>query len=467
MELIAVNLSAAPRRATLAGRSYLVAPVTLIVPGVLNGSQGPLYYPPEETQKNVQAWNGMPLVLRHPKTSDGYVSARTPEVLDGQSLGVLLNVRYADKLGGEAWFDEDRLKSADSSLYARVAAGQPVEMSTGLWTDNENTPGTYNGVSYVAVARNYRPDHLAVLPDGKGACSVQDGCGINVNAASTLLVGTTGSTRKHQHLVRVDRDGYGWTDWAEEHSHSVSAFAVLPQRYPEGAADGHTHMLKRESLIDSGVTTNTVKTELRKEENAMDEKQKKALVDYLIANCSTCDEKDRPALNELSDAHLTAWHDGLKGTVANLEAVTNEAHEPFKVGEQEFIWNAEKKEWRAKESKKADEKETVTANQNAKPALTKEQEDDLSFARQVRQERRDEAIAAIKANETSKLTDEQLKAMSLDVLQSVANSFPEKEQSHDPTYVGGSGKPTANARERYPYMPLPGETVAPVETAKA
>jgi hypothetical protein len=31
------------------------------------------------------------------------------------------------------------------------------------------------------VARNYRPDHLAVLPDQRGACSLTDGCGVMVN----------------------------------------------------------------------------------------------------------------------------------------------------------------------------------------------------------------------------------------------------------------------------------------------
>ena len=42
-------VNASVRRESLHGRSYLVAPTTLIVPGVLNGSMGPLYYPPEDT----------------------------------------------------------------------------------------------------------------------------------------------------------------------------------------------------------------------------------------------------------------------------------------------------------------------------------------------------------------------------------------------------------------------------------
>jgi hypothetical protein len=37
----------------------------------------------------------------------------------------------------------------------------------------------FNGVKYEGIARNLRPDHLAILPDDKGACSLEDGCGVN------------------------------------------------------------------------------------------------------------------------------------------------------------------------------------------------------------------------------------------------------------------------------------------------
>jgi hypothetical protein len=40
---LTANLVGRSRRETLNGREYIVAPVTLIVPGVLNGSKGALY----------------------------------------------------------------------------------------------------------------------------------------------------------------------------------------------------------------------------------------------------------------------------------------------------------------------------------------------------------------------------------------------------------------------------------------
>lgn len=61
-----------------------------------------------------------------------------------------------------------------------LEAGRPMELSTGLFTQNEPAPAgaTFNGRPYDYVARNYRPDHLAVLPDQIGACSLADGCGV-------------------------------------------------------------------------------------------------------------------------------------------------------------------------------------------------------------------------------------------------------------------------------------------------
>jgi len=45
----------------------------------------------------------------------------------------------------------------------------------------EEVEGDWNEEHYIAIAHNHRPDHLALLPGGRGACSVEDGCGIRVN----------------------------------------------------------------------------------------------------------------------------------------------------------------------------------------------------------------------------------------------------------------------------------------------
>lgn len=171
---------------TLHGRKYLVAPMTMIVPGVLPGSKGPLLYPADEVATNVDNWNGMPLTNGHPVDANGNaISARKPEVLDKYGIGQVFNVQFVDnKLAGEAWFDEELTRKHNPTIIAALNASHTIELSTGLYTKDELVPNGYShaGMPYVAIARNYRPDHLAVLTNEQGACSIKDGCGILNNA---------------------------------------------------------------------------------------------------------------------------------------------------------------------------------------------------------------------------------------------------------------------------------------------
>lgn len=173
------------RKVVVNGRDYLVAPMTLIVPGVLAGSMGPLYYPPEEIARDYQAWNGMPLVRLHPTRNGSPVSGRQPDVMGTEEMGRVYNARIGTggRLQAEAWFDVEATRRVDPSILERLAKGDPIELSTGLFTVNHPERGVHNGRPYVAVARDYRPDHLAVLPDRTGACSLRDGCGILINEA--------------------------------------------------------------------------------------------------------------------------------------------------------------------------------------------------------------------------------------------------------------------------------------------
>jgi hypothetical protein len=209
METILANLSSAKtRRTTINGREYLVAPLSLIVPGVLNGSKGALYYPPEEISRDPGAWNGMPLVVYHPSRNGEHVSGRDPEILESQGVGYVYRaaVNSDGKLAGEGWFDVEAVKKVDQSMaerksakgdpaydaiLPRLEAGLPIELSTGLFTENEpaEAGANYNGKPYSFIARNYRPDHLAILPDQKGACSNDDGCGVLVNEEEEETVG--------------------------------------------------------------------------------------------------------------------------------------------------------------------------------------------------------------------------------------------------------------------------------------
>jgi len=187
MEHYTFNFTGRARREKLHGREFLVVPLTMIVPGVLNGSQGALFYPPSEIKRNSQAWNGIPLTVGHPTRNGQQLSGRDPSVLNETGVGFVFHVRSeSGKLKGEGWFDVEAVRKVDNRIYDAIINGRKMELSTGLFTDNHPaTPGSsYNGRPYTHVARNYRPDHLAILPDQVGACSVEDGCGVNVNIAA-------------------------------------------------------------------------------------------------------------------------------------------------------------------------------------------------------------------------------------------------------------------------------------------
>lgn len=181
---IVSNVAGRVKRVTWNGRRYIVAPLSLIVPGVLPGSRGPLYYPPEEVEKHHRIWDGVPITRNHPTdpTTNAPISASEDGVLDRVGLGVVRNPSWhGGKARAEGWFDEELVKNRDAELHRRLDRGDVLELSTGLYTDNEDKPGVdpRTGRGYSGIARNYRADHLAVLTDAPGACSIRDGCGVN------------------------------------------------------------------------------------------------------------------------------------------------------------------------------------------------------------------------------------------------------------------------------------------------
>jgi len=176
------------------GRKYLVAPLTLIVPGVLSGSKGPLLYEPEEIARNHRAWDGMPLLINHPhdELTNLPLSAqdpdRGPEIISKQGVGFNRNTKYKGRLQSEGWFDVAKLAQVHPDTLNRLRRGEPISLSTGLFTDNEERQGSFNGRQFTHIARNFRPDHIAILTAGfEGACSLRDGCGVLVNRAADLL----------------------------------------------------------------------------------------------------------------------------------------------------------------------------------------------------------------------------------------------------------------------------------------
>ncbi len=171
-------VNAAIRRETLHGKTFVVAPMAMLTEGVHNGSNGPLLYREADCKQAVPAWNMKPVVVYHPQINGQGVSACDPDILERQQVGMILNTRWQGKLRAEAWIDEERAQAVDSRVLEALENNQMMEVSTGLFTDNVEEEGEWGGTPYTAIATNHQPDHLALLPDKIGACSIADGAGL-------------------------------------------------------------------------------------------------------------------------------------------------------------------------------------------------------------------------------------------------------------------------------------------------
>ncbi len=188
---IIVNFTGVTRHDSMDGKDYLVAPMVMIVEGVLQGSNGPLLYPANELAKTPEVWNMKPVVVYHPKKDGRGVTACDPDIIKNHGVGLIMHAKFEDsKLKAEAWIDINKAGKVDERVIEAIKNNTVMELSTGLFTDNEKIDGEFNGIAYEGIARNYRPDHLALLPDLKGACSIKDGAGflrLNVSNAGTSV----------------------------------------------------------------------------------------------------------------------------------------------------------------------------------------------------------------------------------------------------------------------------------------
>jgi len=164
------------------GKKHLVVPVVMMVEGVHNGSAGPLLHLAEDLGRFPGSWNGIPVTVPHPEVNGSPSSANTPHAIERFRVGRVFNTKFEDnKLKAEAWLDENRVRQFSPEVLGYIRQARPLDVSIGVFTEDEPTSGEWNGEEYLAIARNHRPDHLALLPGEQGACSWADGCGIRVN----------------------------------------------------------------------------------------------------------------------------------------------------------------------------------------------------------------------------------------------------------------------------------------------
>jgi hypothetical protein len=217
------NQVAEVERRTVGNTDFLVSPGVLVKSGVLNDE----LVPPEEVQAHFSAWNGQPVVIGHPRNLDGVnISANHPAVLNALQIGKLFNTTIDDgKLKSELWIDLARAQTVHRGreVVSKLESGESLEVSTAYFRDVDMTEGSHDGIAFSSIARNLRPDHLAILLDTEGACSLQDGCGTpRANEGETMTQPVANVMARAR---RPSFDGTETTPW-EDVAKTFTAFSA-------------------------------------------------------------------------------------------------------------------------------------------------------------------------------------------------------------------------------------------------
>jgi hypothetical protein len=176
-------------KTTIDGRAVYVADAVLLTHDVHEGSNGPLYYPDTDLSKNPASWDGVPIIAKGHPMKDGkpVLALNNKAVIEEVGVGYIKDTVYNDKLKTKMVFDVEKTKKVDPRIAIALEANQSFEISTGLEHLIELTSGTFNGVKYKGKAVDYKPDHVAVLMEGEGACGKKKGCGCNVPTVNKAL----------------------------------------------------------------------------------------------------------------------------------------------------------------------------------------------------------------------------------------------------------------------------------------
>lgn len=367
MENLVCNLTGTVRSKMLQGREHLVANATLIVPGVLSGNLGPLLYPPEEVGRDIQAWNGVPLVVYHP--GNGH-SAKTPSVLNRQGVGTVLNAFFDDQLRAELWFDAERTKQVDNRVYESLVNNQQIELSTGLQTQNEKAEenSVFNSPlgpkPYTHIARNYKPDHLAILPDQIGACSLGDGCGVFNKLSDDdvrdslrgLLVKRTGADNLWIETIFANEVVFSMDGVLHRLKYTRAKDKVtLAGDEPNKVQRVTTYKVINHSDGPDGASTLNLNEDVTMAKKLTDEARTQ-MVDELVDNSCCWEENDRKELNAMTDLQLTRTKQAADKQVENEELLTA-AENGFKDDRVEVNFDREKGTWTHNVFTKDDEDE--------------------------------------------------------------------------------------------------------------
>jgi len=398
-------------------------------------------------------------------------------VLEQYKLGEVYNVTMtANGLEGEAWFDYKLTKQKAPDILTKLKKNEPIEISTGLVTNEVAAPANskFNGVSYSYIAKDFQPDHLAVLMEAKGACSNKDGCGINVNAAKdgetedteTKDIGDGELSHEALRCMLSEALQSKFTQsepWAYIFEVYDTSFI-----YEQG---GDLYKLDY-SKTDTGVSLlDSAPVEVVREvsyspvtTNQESDMAKKELIDDLVTNgCGCWTEEDRKTLEGMSEVRLTSLVANSKET-RQLQLTVNAANKvgKFDAKAKKFVVNETDPETTEDVTDgSADEEEKpakkVTANSKGKETTVNEWLDDPSVPKPVKSafktamKLEKQEIARLAKTLTANIKDEDLREeklakfmkKDLETLQEMVELMPtvnsqDEDEDNEPSFFGAA-----------------------------
>ena len=484
-----ILLSGHGRRETVGDTTYAVYPVVMLVEGIHHGAIGePVYYPAAVLEASVNEWNGVPVPIHHPQNSNGeYVLCDTPDIIDEWSVGEIRNAHWDGKLKAEVYVDVVRAETKQPGLVSLLDQGNPpMEVSTGLTGFDDGQPGEWNSENHSASITQIFPDHLALLPGGRGACSQTDGCGIRANQKEAgmkkkkplvllLADAKAGDKLSLQELFSNELSHEDVGDKLRNHVDSLDVrgtdgftkyhyvrdvyddFFVYMERTDEGSQllqqsysiNADDELVLSESIIPVKEKTEYIPIEVNKKKEVVMERGKKAndgqpccpkKVAGLIAN-------EHSPYTADDEEFLNSWDEGQLDKALALVS-TAEGHV---VDNSTTDADAVAATAALKANADTDGEVTLESYLNDAPVEIRVMMND---ALKARDNQKGELVATIMANELNKFTEPELKAMEVSQLEGImAFAVPEKKS---PVYTGqGGGFTQVNQDEEVkPYVPV-------------
>jgi hypothetical protein len=430
------------------GRKHLVAPAAVLEEGVIEGSDGAVFYPDSEIANApfVANCNHRPMVLYHPLMEGKPISACDPAILDANKLGVTFNTSKQKKLHMECWFDDTRIDGVEPRIRPALNTCAPMELSTGVYFDLDPTPGEYKGRKYKGIARGLRLDHLAILPDQIGAYSVAMGGGLfAANAAGVAVAAGDVSfdfiTCALNALLR-DRFGQPGVEWYGcivdvmsggtfvyradgklwRLGYAVEDDAVTLQGEPEEVSRVVTYQAASTAVVGNSTITPTRETVMP---------VPKVKIDELLALNVGYGESHRPQFEGMDEKVYDLFVAPIKTLAANQQKAGTPAANEATTGTPAPQTGTTTPTGNATVTQSGP---TMTGNQvldllrQADPSLAAE----FDEIRQFRAETKKTLVANLLKHPANRFTEPQLNAKELGELQAIAD-------------MAGAGTPTGNA----------------------